>query len=102
MSDLKVLIEVAPGHLNIHGSRQTEVENLTCDVGCLEEERLVGKFCRKDVTKFPGIVQRWVMVRLERNQNLAVPVAIGNAVAEGQVDTGIRQPDVVEHGIEFL
>ena len=42
------------------------------------------------------------MARLQRNQNLAVSIAVGDAIAEGQVDAGIGQPYVVENRIEFL
>ncbi len=42
------------------------------------------------------------MICLQRNQNVSVAVAVSDAVAEGQVDTRIRQSDIVENGVEFL
>jgi hypothetical protein len=63
-----------------------------------KEEGLLGKLHRELIAKLPGILDRWVMILLERDQNLAVPAAIGDAVAEGEVDAGIRQSDIVEDG----
>ena len=52
--------------------------------------------------KLPCIVERRVMIRLQRNQYVTVAVAVGDGVAEGQVNAGIRQSDIVEDRIDFL
>src|SRR5712691_2165928 len=43
-----------------------------------------------------------MVVGLERNQNLPVAGSDSGAIAEGEIDAGIRKTDVVEYRLKFL
>src|ERR1035438_5049194 len=82
----------------IDGRGQAEVQYLTHDIGRLKEEGEGGKLGVQGVPElanvFPGGT---VLARAQRNQNLAIELSDGGAVAHGDIEAGVGQPDIVQH-----
>ncbi len=98
LRDLVVGRHVGADQLNIDGRGQAEVQNLGNDVGRLEEEFHAGKLPRQTFAQPANVVRRGMMMLLvQAHQNLRVAGANDAGVAVRKIDTGIRQPDVVEN-----
>ena len=88
----------ATHQLYIDGRGQAEIQDLRNDVSRLEEELHAGKPTRQTFAQSADVLRRGMMMLLiQAQQDLRVAGADHAGVAVGQIDTGIRQPDVVEY-----
>src|SRR3954447_11040660 len=95
-----------PGHvladdLNVDRRRKTEIQRLRHNVGGLKEEHDCRELFRQLFAEFLDIRSRWVMVWVQRYEDLRVGVANRFAGAIGQVDTAGGQADVVQNPTQF-
>ena len=61
-----------------------------------------GKAAARRVRSSPGILERRVMLwRFSEIRISPSPLPTGGAVAERQIDTRIREPDIVENRVQF-
>ena len=87
---------MSPDDLNINGRRQTEVQYLRDDVGCLEEERQIRELRIQLAPQLFHVVPGWPMLLLvQGDEDLAVRCPDRRRIAEGQVNPTDRQPDIV-------
>jgi hypothetical protein len=93
---------IPPDDLDVDGRREPEVQDLRHDVGGLEEEDQVREPFAQDRPQLLGVRGGRPVLRLERDQDVAVGSRHERRVAEGQVDAASRQADVVEHGVDLV
>lgn len=82
LSDLVVCRGIAPAHLQIHGRRQAEVENLIGDVGGFEINRAIGEFPLQAFAQYLAVPLSRSMIRFKRNQNIAIAVPNHGIIAK--------------------
>ena len=46
--------------------------------------------------------RRMMMFRIQRNQNLRIAGSDHARTAVGEIDTRVREPDIIEHGLQFF
>ena len=82
--------------MKINGRGQAEVENLVRDVRRREEEGGIRELLAQIVTQGAHIFLRVLLARLECDLNITVGVGDRRGVAKGQIDTAVRQANVVD------
>src|SRR5437868_11730161 len=93
-----VRVQVPADNLNVDRGRQTEVQNLTHDVGRLKEEFRSGKIKRQIFAQLLDILLgRMMMLLIQRDQYLGIGRSNGSAGAVGSIDGAEGQTDVVQN-----
>ena len=102
LRDLVVGRGIAADHLQVDRRGQAEVQDLVRDVRRLEEEHHVRELLVQPLAQ-PDFVlaHRPVALAIERNQNLAVGRRDVRHVALREAAPGVRDPDVVEDGVDL-
>src|SRR5579871_828465 len=100
LGDLIVVMRVA-GHLEVDGSRQAEVQNLTRNVRRLEEERQLRELLRQIAPQLLDKIRGRAVPLLQGDQNLAIGGADTARCVIGEVDATDRQADVVQNQIQL-
>ncbi len=96
-------VRVGADHLNINRSGQSEIQDLTHNVGGLEKECQRRIFAAELLPHFTNVIPRGAMFsRPQRNQNLTIERSDNAAVAGGDVQPAIRETNVVENVRQFL
>src|SRR6266849_6483645 len=78
-----------------------EVQDLADDVGRLEKEFHAGKTIWQFVSQTVNVAFGGAMPGFQRHQNLSVGCADRPPIAVREVDSAVRQANVVQHGINF-
>src|SRR5262249_13285896 len=72
LSDEIVLGVVRAAELNINGRRQAKVQNLTDNIGRLEEEFHSWKLTRQGFTKLVNVLVGWTMAARQVHQHFGI------------------------------
>src|ERR1051326_4473248 len=89
-------------HLHVNGSGQAEVQNLSDDIGRLEEEFHSWKMLRQKLSQMPherGL--RRMMLGIEGDENFRVTTPDRPVGTVRLVDAGIGQADIVENRLQL-
>ena len=93
---------IAAHHLQVDGRGDAEIQNLVGDVGGFPEERDVGKLLVQVLAQAVRVFgDGSVILRLERNQDIAVIRTDVGAVAVRQADAAEGDADVIQDGIDL-
>ena len=98
-----VALHVLTGDLDVDRRRQSEVQNLGHDVGRLKEELHAGELSRQLLAQFPDVaLGRVMMFGVQAHQDLGIAGSHHAGVAVRQIDSRIRQPDIVQDGDQLV
>src|SRR5271157_3319704 len=103
LRDEVVALHISAGDLNIDRRRQSKVQDLSDDVGGLEEKLDARKAARQFFTQSADVLPGgMVMLRIQTNQDFRVAGANHAGIAVRKIDARIRQPNVVEDRHQFV
>src|SRR5437879_3677671 len=102
LSDRIIRLLIIADDLHVDGRRNTEVQDLCDDVSGLEKELHTRETPRQEFPQMPRQVGCWLMLLgIQCNQNLSIARADRPVGTIRLVDAGIRQPNVVENGLQL-
>ena len=103
LGDEVIALHVGADDLDVDGRRQAEVQDLGDDVGRLEEELHSREVPGQFLAQLADVLRRGMMVLfIQSHQDLGVAAADHAGIAVGQIDTRIRQADVVKDGHQLV
>src|SRR6185312_522674 len=96
-----VCLQITAIKLNVNWGGQTEIQNLTYDIGRQEIESYAGKASRKLAPQLPYKIRCRSVLLLERYQNIAFGLTDESRAVIGIVDRAVRYSDVVDDIVEL-
>ena len=103
LGDPVVGFRVPPDDLQVDRSREPEAQNLSRDIGRLEEERHVREFFAQALPQQDFVIPgRAMFLFLERNQDFTVSAGDGGNVSLRDAGPAVRNPDVIDQRINLI
>ncbi len=90
-------LQISPHHLNVDGSRQAKIKDLSDHIGRQERKGHAGKFfCQAD-SEVVNVLGCLMVVNAERHQDIRIRGTHGSSIQIGRVDAAVRQADIVDN-----
>ena len=93
---------VAAGYLNVDRRRNAEIQDLADDIWRGEIKFHVRKIVMQFLSQDFHVLRSRLVVGIESDQNFAIGRADRRIVTKGEINPACRQPDVIEHVLDFV
>ncbi len=99
---LEIVREIRTHKLHVNRRWQSEIQNLADDIGRLKVKRRPWKFTGECFSQLADVILGGMMIFLQGDQDFGIRSADGSRGAVTQVDSAVRQPDIVENSLHLL